>query len=472
MFAEATKPLVRGLFACAALLAFCASAPTPLAVMHAQGVPGAEVVIVDHGRVVTDAAYGVKNVDSQQPVDVHTRFEIGSITKQFTAAAILQLKEQGRLSLDDRLGKYVPQYRQGRNITLRQLLMQVSGIPNYTDTKAFRKLIALHGTTIAIARRGSFAAMLAMIARLPLHFKPGTKWEYSNTNYALLGRVVEIASGMTWQRYVRTHIFAPAGMRESGFMREEAHIADMATGYTQYHGHLHPTSNFVGWAFSAGAIVSTASDLAKWDAALLGGKLVNAADLHAMLTPGALPAGGPHSHYAFGWVVDHYDGQLRIWHNGGTLGFSAINEIYPHDGERIIVLTNLSSGVADTMADAVFNQLHPRLAARSNAAVAGEDPAVTARAKALLAQFESGNLDRTQFDAAMNAAMTPAVVAGAKAQFAALGMPSVWVYRGKRVESGTTTYAYRVTFAGGTQLNVYMSVDAQGKVAGYLLSPN
>jgi D-alanyl-D-alanine carboxypeptidase len=455
-----------------AFAVLCAAVPSPVATMQAQGIPGMEMVVVSHGRVVTDAAYGVKNVDTQQPVDVHTRFEIGSITKQFTAAAILQLREQGRLSLDDRLGKYVPQYVPGRNVTLRQLLWQVSGIPNYTSTAGFRNMISLQGTTIVLGRRGNFNAMLALIRGLPLHFRPGTQWRYSNTNYVLLGRVVEIASGMSWEQYVRTHIFAPAGMHESSFMSDESHIADMATGYMMYHGHVRPTSNFIGWAFSAGAIVSTASDLAKWDAALFGGKLVSAADLRLMTTGGPLPAGGANEHYGFGWVVDRYDGQPRIWHNGGTLGFSASNQIYPRQHQAVIVLVNQAGGAADTIADATWSGLHPRLAAAANARAPGENPVVTARAKAVLAQFMSGNLDRSQFDASMNAAMTPAVVAGAKAQFAPLGAPVSWVYRGKRVAGGTTTYAYRVTFQNGTQLNVYMSIDAQGKIAGYLLSPS
>lgn len=460
-----------------ALAALCAAtllavAPGPAALMRAQGVPGLEIAVVDGGRIVTDAAYGVRNVDTQQPVDVHTRFEIGSITKQFTAAAILQLKERGRLSLDDRLGKYVPQYVQGRAITLRQLLMQVSGIPNYTETRAFGKLITERGTTVVLTRSGNFDAILAMIAHLPLHFKPGTKWEYSNTNYIMLGRVVEIASGMPWSEYVRTHIFVPAGMTESSFMEDEPHLTDMAVGYSPFPHALHLTASFNGWASSAGTIVSTARDLARWDLALFGGKLVSAADLRLMVTPGLLPAMGVHSHYAFGWVVDRYDGQERIWHNGGTLGFSAANHYYPEQHEFIIVLTNDRAGGADDIADATFDALHPQLAAAAAAPVAGEDPAITARAKAVLAQFLSGSLDRSEFDASMNAAMTPQVVASAKAQFAQLGTATSWTYKGKHVTGTTTTYEYRVTFSSGVKINVYMVIDASGKISGYLLSPS
>lgn len=448
--------------------------PSPRQLVRAQNAPGMQLVVVDGGRVVTDVAVGVRNVDTQQPVDVRTRFEIGSITKQFTAAAILQLRERGLLSLHDRLGKYVPQYAAGRNVTLLQLLRQVSGIPNYTDTPRFRALIKLHGTTVALARSGSFDSILALLRGKPLNFKPGTKFQYSNSNYVLLGHVVTLVSGMPWERYIRTHIFAPAGMRESSFMNDEGRIADMATGYLHFHGAVRPAENdggFKGWARGAGAIVSTASDLARWDIALFGGKIVDRSDLALMTKPGPLPAFGPGVHYAFGWVVDRYDGQPRIWHNGGTLGFIASNEVFPRQHQFIIALINTTAGDADAIADAEFGGLHPRLAAASAAPVAGEDPAVTARAKALLAEFLSGNLDRSQFDASMNAAMTPQVVAGAKAQFAPLGTPTSWIYRGKRTTGSQTTYEWRVRFSSGITLNVHMSIDAAGKVSGYLLSP-
>lgn len=448
-----------------------ATASTPQSLMQAQGAPGLELVVVDHGRIATDAAYGVRDVDTQEPVDVHTRFEIGSITKQFTAAAILQLRERRLLSLDDPLGKYVPQYPQGRAITLRELLMQVSGVPDYTETPAFGRLITVRGTTIVLSRSGSFAAILALIANKPLNFAPGARWQYSGTNYVLLGRVVEVASGMPWETYIREHIFAPAGMTESSFMEDEAGIADMATGYAHLHGQLRPTARFNGWADAAGAIVSTASDLARWDDALFGGKIVSASELRLMLTPGPLPALNAHSRYAFGWVVDRYDGEFRYWHNGGTIGFSASNQIYPGLGEDIIVLANSRDASADSIADATLEQLHPQLAAAASTAAAGEDPAITARAKAIYLQFASGNLDRSQFSASINAALTPAVVTGAQAQFEQLGTPTTWIYRGKTVSSGNTTYAYHVTFSSGVALNVYISIDAQGKVSGYVLSP-
>lgn len=457
-------------------------APNMPALMRAQHIPGLQIVVIDHGRIVRDDAYGVRNITTRQPVDSATAFEIGSITKQFTAAAILQLKERGKLSLGDPLSKYVPGYFAGRNITISQLLLQISGIPNYTDTKAFGKLVVMRRSTIELARSGNFDDILAIIKNLPLNFQPGTKFQYSNSNYVLLGHIVEIASGMPWDRYVARNIFRPAGMNRSSFMENEAHIADMATGYTtsqvcahwavRCRGDFIPTGTFMGWAAGAGAIVSTASDLARWDLALLDGKIVNKNDLTLMMTPAALPAFNANTHYAFGWVIDHHDNQPRIWHNGGTLGFSSTNEMYPSLDQDIIILINTTASNPDTLAMSEFDGLHPALAQAAGAAAAGEDPAVTARVKGTFAQFVSGNVDRSQLSAQMNRAMSQSVIETAKSQFSELGAPVRWVYRGSQAAANQTTYTYRVSFSTGVSMNVYMTVDDAGKVAAFEVSPN
>jgi D-alanyl-D-alanine carboxypeptidase len=465
-------------FACSLSLvlgatALIATTPNVAASMRAQHIPGMELVVVQHGKVIDDAAYGVKNLQTNVPVDVHTRFEIGSITKQFTAAAILQLEEAGELSLDDPLGKYVPQYAAAKAVTLRQLLWQVSGIPNYTDTNAFKALIAVKNGTLTISKRGTFAAILSLIQSEPLEFAPGTKWQYSNSNYELLGRVVEIASGMSWEEYIRRHIFEPAGMTESSFMSDEPGTGDMATGYATYQGKRYPTSSFYGWAGAAGAIVSTASGLAKWDAALFGGKLLDSDHLAAMTAAGPLPVGAESgARYGFGWMIDTHDGQSRIWHNGGTLGFSSTNQVYSTLGQELIVLTNSGDAEAQVVADAAFDRLHPQLAQSNDAPVAGEDPAVTARAKKLWQEFVKGTIDRSQFTAQANDALTPKLVAEASAQFSQLGSATSWIYRGKDVAaSGETFYTYRVSFSSGVTLSVVMSVKKDGKVSTYLARP-
>jgi len=465
----------RRIGASALSLALVAAAPAdPLGdsvtkLMSAAQIPGMQVLVIDDGRVTASRSYGVKDVASKAPVDAHTRFEIGSITKQFTAAAILQLKERGKLKLGDALATYVPDYAAAKDVTIAQLLGQVSGIPNYTDTPAFKALVVTSGGTMTIKERGDVTRIVALVKDKPLDFAPGTRWEYSNTNYALLGRVVEVASGMPWDAYVRANIFRPAAMNESGFMEDEGTMTDVATGYSTEKGSLTPTATFNGWAGAAGAIVSTASDLAKWDAALIGGKLLSADDLATMLRPGTLPAMGPKSHYGYGWIVDAYEGQSRVWHNGGTLGFAASNQLYPGLSETIVVLANNGRSDADAVANAVFNALHPALAAAAAKPAAGEDPKVTARVRRVWAAFMSGTPDRSELSDRVNAALTPAVLAQSSAQLKGLGAPTAWTYAGTTLTGDMTAYDYRVEFATGTTLTLTMSVGPDGKITGFAI---
>ncbi|HLI95540.1 MAG TPA: serine hydrolase domain-containing protein, partial [Candidatus Baltobacteraceae bacterium] len=237
--------------------------------VQANKTPAAEIGVVRSGKLIVDDAYGMANLKQKVPATPQTQFEIGSVTKQFTAAAILQLKEQGKLDLGDSLGKYVPEYARGKDITIEQLLWQVSGVPNYTDVSHF---VHIAGTT-----PGGVDPAIALIAKKPLDFKPGTRFEYSNTNYILLGAVVARVSHMPWETYIRKNIFEPTGMMRSGFIQDEPSMPDVATGYSRgKKGRLQVAPPLNGpWAGAAGGIVSTVSDMAKWDTAFYGGKIVS-----------------------------------------------------------------------------------------------------------------------------------------------------------------------------------------------------
>lgn len=429
--------------------------------LKAAGTPGASVAVAKNGHIVLERAFGVKNLDSQAPVDAHTRFEIGSITKQFTAAAILQLKERGKLSLSDPLVKYVPQYAAGKNVTIEQLLWQVSGIPEYFTPG---------NLPMFTERKASLNAMLAIIKDKPLDFAPGTKWAYSNSNYFLLGRVVEVASGMPWRQYVRTQIFAPAGMTESSFMDDEGNIADMATGYTVKNENVVPAPSMAGWGSADGGIVSTAGDLVKWDNALLGGNIVSAADLRLMTESGRL-TDGTSTGYGFAWMSEVRDGAPGIWHNGGTLGFIAKNEVFPQLGETIVILENNNNAWVSSVSGSLFAALNPQLAALDERPVSGENSAVTARAKIILQQICDGSIDRSQLSAAMNEALTPQMLSALGTRFRQLGFAQTWVYRGTKADASETAYIYRVTFTGGQKLSVTMTVGKDGKISDYSASP-
>lgn len=424
--------------------------------MTQLNIPGAQLAIIDHGQVVYTKGYGFADLAKQQPVTLETRFEIGSVTKQFTAAAILQLRAEGKLALSDRLGKYVPQYRSAKDVTIEQLLWQVSGIPEYLDSDAIVKR--------ASATPGGFDTILALVKNKPLDFKSGSKWAYSNTNYILLGHIVELASHTDWETYVRKYIFAPAGMTDSDFITDESHLTPMALGYVNGKSGPVPAPILRGaWAFSAGEIVSTVADLVRWDAAFYGGKIVSLADVKLATSVGTLNSGAA-TQYGFGWIDDTFDGQARIWHNGGTFGFGAQNDVYPKLGQSIIVLVNSASRPPSAIADAAFEAIHPDFAAAALKPVAGEDPKITALAKQWVKRVQTGTVDRTQLTAEMSKALTPVLVKNVAAQFGALGPLTSIAYRSKKVVNGITVYTYALAF-GPSKLTLTIGLDGTGKIA-------
>jgi CubicO group peptidase (beta-lactamase class C family) len=423
-------------------------------------VPGAAIGVSRGGTVVFERGYGYADVAKRIPVTVDTRFEIGSVTKQFTAACIMQLVEAGKLSLDDHLGTFVSDYFIGRGVTVRQLLAQQSGIPEYLEGP--------DAVTAAGSQPATYATLLARVSATPLEFAPGTRYKYSNTNYILLGRIVEVASGEPYERYVREHIFAPAGMTQSAFISDESSIPPMAKAYAATPSGFEPAPPLRDdWATSAGAIVSTVGDMLKWDAALLGGKIVKPADVALMRTD-AKTVDGTATGYAFGWLVDAVGGHPRIWHNGATFGFHAVNETFPTEGEAIVVLVNSTVFVEGEIAP-IFAATHPDAAPPTTAA-AGELPAVTARVRDWLRRFETGDIDRSQLNDTMNKALNQDLIDASKAQLGPLGTPESLVYRGKVDADGSTVYVYVATFSQGT-FRILMSLDATGKISGYRLVP-
>lgn len=320
-------------------LALTAAITAQLAPLHTTG---AAVAVLEHGHIVYEHAFGERRL-SGPPADVHTRFEIGSDTKQFTAAAILQLKERRRLSLDDRLAAYVPGFPHANELTIRQLLYQTSGLPDYLMTNHFIHI--MQTTPGGLANIERFAAG-------PLHFKPGTKWEYSNSNYAALTAVIEAVSGEPYEQYVREHLFLRAGMRESTFVTHEREIADLATGYWRglhRNGRLAPAPQpRPGWLTGDGNIVSTVGDLAKWDIALSSGKIVTRED-YALMTAPATLANGKRDDYGFGFWIDPLDGHTDVHHEGDTYGMSSSNNIFPDDDMDVIVLANYGFDAAGSI---------------------------------------------------------------------------------------------------------------------------
>lgn len=443
-----------------------ASAPTPsklvagtvLGALKSNNIPGAQLGVIRDGKALIDDGYGVASLKTKVPVTPRTRFEIGSLTKQFTAAAILQLKEQRKLHLSDALGKYVPEYQRGRNVTIEQLLWQVSGIPDYMHDDNIAQ--------IASTRRGGIEAALSLIKNRPLHFQPGSRWEYSNTNYLLLGAIVARVSHMSWEAYLRKNLFARAGMTATAFLRDERTMVDAAVGYSgDRSGVLHrPPPLREGWAGGAGAIVSTVGDLAKWDEAFFSGKVVDAADERLATTAHRLPSGDVDG-YGFGWAIDSFEGQTRIWHNGSTFGFSSISEYFPELHEAVVVFINTADATPLAISSPVFDELNPEIAAAARRPVGGESRAITAIAREWLGRIQSGSFARWQLTPQANNMYTPVLIKRLEKQFAPLGRPQSLVYRGKQTIASEVVYTYLVRFK-EREVMFYLGLDRDNKITG------
>jgi D-alanyl-D-alanine carboxypeptidase len=432
-----------------------------------QQVTGAAVGVYRDGTLVTIKTYGLRDVAKNLPVDADTRFEIGSVTKQFTAAAILQLHEHGKLSIDDPLAKYLPSFPHASEITLRQLLNQISGLPNYTGMADIQTMMS----TVPDA-----TGKIVAYVNKPLSFTPGTKWEYSNTNYWVLGKVVAVVSGTSYEDYIREHIFKPAGMTHSGFVSDESNIDDFAIPYWQgpkSDGPTQPAPKMLeSWPSAAGAIVSTIGDLAAWDTALASGKVISADSYALMSSPGRL-ANGKLTDYGMGLEVGVHEDHARVAHGGGTPGSLAMNATYPNDHLDIIVLENNVRGQPGAVESAVLETIYPDALVAVRKPAPGEDLSVRPHIVHLLDGVIHGTLAPADLSPQMQKLLTPEMQKQSAARFGTFGAPTAIVFKMKDDSSfDTTWYVYRIEFAHGEVRNFEVQLNNKtGIVTGMQLAP-
>jgi CubicO group peptidase (beta-lactamase class C family) len=286
------------------------------------------VLVARDGTVIFAQSYGWANVEWRIPNTGATKFRLGSLTKQFTAAAILLLQEEGKLALDDPLSRFIPSAPDTwKGVTIQQLLTHTSGIPSFTDFPEYE--------THKREPDGP-AQTMAYIRDRPLEFPPGEKFKYSNTGFVLLGWIVEVASGQSYPTFVREHIFEPLGMNDSGYDSNSAIIPQRAAGYVPgRHGLINAPYIDMHVPGAAGALYSTTPDLLRWTQGLFGGKLLKPASLERMITP-------VKSGYAFGLAVTSSHGRKLIAHNGGVDGFNSHLAYFPESKTTVVVLSNVA----------------------------------------------------------------------------------------------------------------------------------
>jgi CubicO group peptidase (beta-lactamase class C family) len=288
------------------------------------------VLVARGDKVLLDKGYGSANLEWDVPNGPSTKFRLGSLTKQFTAASILLLEERGKLSVDDPVKKYMPDAPAAWDkIRIFNLLTHTSGIPNFTAFKEYSESEPFATTP---------AKLVARFRDKPLDFEPGSKFSYSNSGYVLLGYLLEKVSGGTYANFVQDNIFTPLGMKDSGYDSNSEIIPHRASGYVP--GPKGPThAGFIHMTvpFSAGSLYSTTEDLLRWETALFGGKLLSAASLQKMTTPFK-------DGYAFGVAVATAEGRRQVSHGGGIEGFNTYLCYYPEDRAAVVVLGNLNGG--------------------------------------------------------------------------------------------------------------------------------
>jgi len=287
------------------------------------------VLIAQKGKVVLKKGVGKAVYEFDINNDSNTKFRIGSLTKQFTAMSIMILAEKGRLNVNDNISKFIPDYSSGDQITIEHLLTHTSGIPDHTELPGYNK------------ERRAYPQKLTQtidtFKNLPLQFSPGAKFKYSSSGYILLGYIIEKVSGISYQDFVKNHIFKPLKMDDSGFVESGKVIKRMAHGYNVVDGKIVKAAyRNISNGHASGALYSTVDDLYLWDRALYTDGLIGFDSLKKMFTPYT-------QHYGYGWGIVELFGYTMVGHNGDTEGFKSNISRFPDAGLCIIVLSNLEN---------------------------------------------------------------------------------------------------------------------------------
>ena len=305
---------------------------TLLQAAYQPNAPGAAIIAVKDGQIVFRTGYGLANLELDVPIAADTVFRLASITKQFTAVAILILMEQGRLALEDPITRFWPDYpTHDQIITVEHLLTHTSGIRSYTDMPEWPPLWR---------KDFSVQELIDFFKDQPMQFAPGTRWAYNNSGYHLLGAIIEHLSGQSYEQFIQQRIFAPLGMRQSYYDHTKRIIPKRASGYQKEpDGYTNAEYLSMTQPYAAGALASTVDDLAIWDRALSRGALLQVATLARAWTPYRL-ADGTLTDYGYGWRLSAWQGHQTMEHSGGIHGFATYALRIPAEGVFVALLSN------------------------------------------------------------------------------------------------------------------------------------
>ena len=427
-----------------------------VAVLAGTGAPSASVAIVRGGQLVYERAHGIGRIAPDVSATPAMRYAIGSVSKQFTAAAVLLLAEDGRLSLDDRAARWFPALTRSNEITIRHLLSMTSGYQDYwPQDYVFTDM----------QRPVSADALMQRWAGKPLDFAPGSKWQYSNTNYVIAAAIVERASGMPFMEFLRQRVFARLGMTSvADFDMGPLSPADAGAYLRNALGPLRAApKEGRGWLFGAGQLAMTARDLARWNIAVMNRELLKEPSYREqerdMLLTSGLSTG-----YGLGVNAQSAFGRRRITHGGAVSGYTTTNQVYPDDRIAITVFTNIYPGAAGANGQ-IANRIAAVLFAANDTLGAG----ARAQARAIYDALARGTIDRSLFTANANAYFTGEVIADYAASLGPLGAPTEFASTGESIRGGMTIRSYRIR-AGGRVLDLTTMTLPDGKVEQYIVA--
>jgi len=305
-----------------------------LAEYYSQDEPGAAAIVAKGDQILYKGAIGKAEMELDVDVKPEHIFRLGSITKQFTAVAILMLQEEGKLHVSDPMTKYLPDYPVGdHTITVEHLLTHTSGIQSYTDIPGFMQSKVFKDRTVD--------ELIAEFSEMPMNFAPGDEWRYNNSGYVLLGKIIEVASGETYEQFIEGRIFKPLGMNDSYYDHNHEIIPNRIPGYSTDAGGNINKSHYLSMSlpYAAGSLISSVDDLLKWNTAVMKGELVSADLMETAFQEYLLNDGSPCG-YGYGWSISKIRGLTTYEHGGGIFGFVTQGTYVPSQDVYVAVLTN------------------------------------------------------------------------------------------------------------------------------------
>lgn len=429
-------------------------------VISQTGIPSASIALVENGNIVYLHAYGKARLEPPMPATTEMQYSIGSVSKQFTASLILMLVQDGKMTLDDPVGKYLPDLTHANEVTIREVLSMTSGYQDYWPEDYV--MTSMMAPTTA-------QHILDVWGKKPLDFDPSTQWQYSNTNYVIAGRIAEIVGGKPLIDQLRERIFEPLHM--TGVLDQDAARlpASDPTGYYQHAlGPLRPAPlEGLGWMFAAGELAMSPHDLALWNISMMNRSLLKPESYDAMFTNVKLK-NGKETGYGLGVQVGQRDGQPVISHSGEVSGFVSQNTVYPQSKAAITVLTNID---ASSAASIIARALAPIvLSPGTNAGQGSGTQAAEARALKIFTGLQNGQIDRSQFTDLCNNYFTREAIEDYASSLKPLGKPQTFTQTAEESRGGMIFRAFRVEFP-NRNLTATTYEEPDGKLEQYLVIP-